>query len=290
MSQTISDRDGRRCFATHVGTAAGLALLACAPQGKEAPPLHVVATVPPLAGIVDRVAPGLAEVTVLIPPGASPVTYEPSLATVREAARAQVYVSVGHPAFAWEAAWLPDLLSDSRARLISGADGCQVRPDDPHVWLSFSCARNMAEGIARAVTEARPEFADSIASALAAFLADLDDVAEHADRALEPHRGGSFVVLHPAWGYLASAHGIEQVAILEHGSGDAGPGELAAIVERARRLGVRNVIVQPQFSAGPARLVASELGGDTVTLDPLGRDVVLTLLTAIDVLAEQVSP
>ena len=252
--------------------------------------LQVVVTVAPLAGLVDRIAPALTEVTIMIPPGASPVTYEPSLSRVRAAASADLYASVGHPAFIWESAWLAGLLERADAVVISSASDCSLLADDPHVWLSLSCARSFSERFAAAVQRVRPDAAESVAASLAELLAEMGELREAADNALGTHEGGSFIVLHPAWGYLAREYGLEQISILDHGSGDAGPAELAAIVRRARELGLTDVVVQPQFSAEPALLVAGELGGKTVTLDPLARDWAASFRQAISVLAEQVRP
>jgi zinc transport system substrate-binding protein len=250
----------------------------------------VAVTVAPLAEIVERVAPGLSDITVLIPPGASPVSYEPSMTSVRAAASADLYVSVGHPAFAWETSWLSGLIGADDAIVIPAAAGCGLIPDDPHVWLDLDCVRHTARRVAAAMQEAHPENMDFVAGSLASFLEAVDDLEAEADRVLAPHRGGSFLVLHPAWGYIAAAHDLQQISILEHGSGDAGPAELAAIVRRARELDLRDVLVQPEFSAEPAMMVASELGGSTVILDPLARDWVASYGRAIAVLAEHVRP
>lgn len=252
--------------------------------------LQVVVTVAPLAGLVDRIAPAIAEITVMIPPGANPVTYEPSLSRVQAASSADLYVSVGHPAFIWESAWLAGLLERGEAEVVSSVGDCDTLPDDPHVWLSLECARGLAQRLAGAIQRVRPDAAESVATSLAQLLAEMDDIREAADAALGSRRGGSFIVLHPAWGYLADEYGLEQIAILDHGSGDAGPAELATIVRRARELALTNVVVQPQFSAEPAQLVAGELGGETVMLDPLARDWAASFRGAVSVLAEQVRP
>lgn len=274
-----------------MGLTVGLMLLGsgCSPESPS-DRVRIVVTVAPLAGLVDRVAPELVDVTVLIPPGASPVTYEPSLSRVRAASSADLLVSVGHPAFAWEETWLSGLLASSQADLIRGSEGCDVIHDDPHVWLSLACARKIADRIAAAVVRMRPEAEDSVTASLARLSDEIDELGMTAESALSPHRGGGFVVLHPAWGYVANEHGLLQMAILDHGSGDAGPAALAAIVSRARELGLTDVIVQPQFSLEPALLVATELGGTTVMLDPLDRDWGASYQRTIEVLAEQVKP
>jgi len=271
--------------------AAGLSLtpFGCATEEVD-DRLQVVATVAPMAGLVDRVAPADVQVTVMIPPGASPVTYEPSLSRVRAAASADLYVSVGHPAFSWEGTWLAGLLGQGDVVVVSGSEGCDILPDDPHIWLSLACARSAAERIAEAVRRARPEAAEEIEASLAELLSDMDDLRAVADSALGTRRGGSFITLHPAWGYLAEEYDLRQLAILEHGSGDAGPAELARIVSEARELGLADVLVQPQFSAEAALLVAHELGGEPVVLDPLARDWSAAVRRTIDVLAAEVRP
>ena len=286
-------RSGRaRILPVWVASAVGLVHSACSaetPAGGDER-LQVVVTVAPLAGLVDRVAPGISRVTVMIPAGGSPVTYEPTLSRVRAASSADLYVAVAHPAFAWETTWLSGLVRQDEVPVISSADGCDVIPDDPHVWLSLPCARSIAERIARAVQRARPEAAESVAASLADLMEEMNDMRRVADSTLEPHRGGGFIVLHPAWGYLARDYDLQQMAILVHGAGDAGPAELATIVNQGRARGLADVVVQPQFSMEPARLVANELGGETVMLDPLARDWAASFGDAVRVLAEQARP
>lgn len=252
--------------------------------------LRVAATVAPLAGLVDRLAGDIAEVTVMIPPGASPISYEPSPSKVRAASSADLFVSVGHPAFAWEVTWLSGLLQPDGTVIIEGADGCDLLPDDPHVWLSLPCTRRLAVRLAEAVQRARPREAGRVAGALDSLLAEIDSLKASADSLLGGRRGASFLVLHPAWGYIARDYGLRQVSILEHGSGDAGPARLAAIVSQARALGLEDVVAQPQFSVDAALLVADELGGDPVMLDPLAMDWAQSYGRALHALAAQVGP
>ena len=289
MRHSMSARGWMRYLIACAASGLSLTPVGCAPGEADAR-LRVVATVAPIAALVDRVSGGVADVTVMIPPGASPVTYEPALSRVRAAASADVYVSVGHPAFSWESTWLAGLLEQGDAVVISGSEDCGILPDDPHVWLSLSCMRTLAESVAEAVRHAHPEAAESIAASLADLLSEMDHMRVVADSALGPSRGGTFLTLHPAWGYLAEEYELRQLAILEHGSGDAGPAELARVVGEARQVGLVNVLVQPQFSAEAALLVAQELGGKPIVLDPLARDWPASFLRAVHVLASQVRP
>ena len=66
----------------------------------------VLVSVPPQAYFVDRLAGPWVTVEIMVPPGASPATFEPSLKQMQAAAQARLYVTVGHPNFPFERTWL----------------------------------------------------------------------------------------------------------------------------------------------------------------------------------------
>ena len=136
----------------------------------------------PLAGLVDRLAPPTAEVTVMIPRGASPVTHEPSLSGLRAASEADVYLAVGHPAFTWERTWLAGLVGAGPTVVISASEGCDLQPDDPHVWLSISCARGLAGRIAETFWSQVPAEEPAIREALEILQAEMDSLQAAGDR------------------------------------------------------------------------------------------------------------
>ena len=258
-----------------------------APDGTPgAEPIVVAVSVLPLAGLVDRLLPeGTAEVAVLVPPGASPHAFEPGVEQLRELSRARLVLLVGHPALTWERTWLSDALVGASERAVALAAVCPAVPDDPHVWLDPSCLRGMASTAAGALAEALPARRDEIEAALGRLLAAADSADRRAREILDAEGAGTFLVVHPAWGYFARAYGMEQVSILSHGSGDSGAARLADVIERARREGIRTVVVQPQYSAEAARVVAAEIDGGIATLDPLERDPLAMLVETARVLS-----
>jgi len=232
----------------------------------------VAVSVAPLRQLVDRLAPpGSVRVTVLVPPGASPHSFEPGVATLRDATAASLLLEVGHPAFSWERTWLPSLTSDDR-QAIPLAENCARLPDDPHVWLDPECLERMSERAAEGLSRLLPERAMEVDARLDSLRSDLERTKEEIAARLAPFRGRAFLVLHPAWGYFAHAFGLRQIALLSHGAEDSGAARIASIVDLARREGIHTVIVQPQYSSEAARVVASEIDGSVELLDPLGRD------------------
>ncbi|TFH21306.1 MAG: hypothetical protein E4H03_10850 [Myxococcales bacterium] len=235
---------------------------------ESARPL-VVVSVLPQAFIVDRVARGLVSTEVMIPPGASPATYEPTIDKLAAIDRAALYVKVGHPDFPFERAWL-DRLVEGRAGLeiVDASAGVPERDGDPHVWLSPAIMRRIARNVHAALVEILPGERGILGENLEILLAEIGSVEETCGETLAPVRGRRFFVFHPAWGYFADAYGLVQVAIEEHGK-EPDVHHLADIVDDARAAGVRMIFAQPQMSEASARLVAEEIGAQVVLIDPL---------------------
>lgn len=79
------------------------------------------------------------------------------------------------------------------------------------------------------------------------------------------------MVFHPAWGYFASAYGLQQIAVEMEGK-DPKPADLKHLIEYARRRKIRVIFVQPQFSTKSAEVIANAIGGRIVPADPLAAD------------------
>lgn len=243
-------------------------------------PLQVAVSVPPQAFFVERLGGEHVRVEVMVPPGTSPDSYEPTPQQVLALARARLYVAVGHPGFTFETAHLGRLLADRPALpVVDMAEGIAFLPleepghggSDPHVWVAPATVRVAAANIARGLAAADPAHAAVYRENLNRFEGEIEALDRFIHSRLDglPHR--RFWVYHPAWGYFAAEYGLEQVALEEEGK-EAGPARLVGLVEQARREGVRTLFVQQGFSDKSARLIAGEIGARLVVLDPLAYD------------------
>ena len=270
--------------------AVGLAAIASRGSGVRSGAgkrLRVVATVPPQAWLVKRLGGERVEVDVLLPPGASEHTYEPTPQQVARLADAKLVVEVGHPALLFERRLLDAMLAREPrplvVRMTRGAPLAEGAPhvhpggsaphshSDPHLWLSPRVMRATAVDVAAALQRLDPAGASLYRGNLRATLAEIDGLdAELARRfAALPHR--RFLVYHPAWGYLAHDYRLEQVAIEVDGK-EPSPRRLLELVERERRAGTRALFVQRGEYDRPAQAVAAELGARVVALEPLAAD------------------
>jgi zinc transport system substrate-binding protein len=269
-----SRRHGRRRHRL-AALSALLALLPAAPACPRATPAGppvVAVSVLPLAWLVERIAGDRVRVEVMIPPGASEVSFEPALAQLEAATRASLYVKLGHPAFEFEEAWLDDLLAGrSDLPVVDACAGLPLLDADPHVWTSPRSMAGMAPNVAAGLERILPDQGPALRANLAALLAEIDALDGELRGILADRRGARFLVLHPAWGYLAKDYGLEQIALEREGK-EPGVRELAALVARARSDGMRVVFVQPQLDLRSASALAAEIGAAIESIDPLAAD------------------
>jgi zinc transport system substrate-binding protein len=247
-------------------------VVSCAHEPSEAPRPIVVVSVPPQADLVEQLAGDFVDVVVMVPPGANPATYTPTMSQMRAASQMQMYIKVGHPHFPFEETWFNRIADASdHAMYIDGAKGLPIRDDDPHVWLAPSCMRIMADRIAAGLITQFPDRRKTIADNLERFNVRLESLDAEIRTRLQKHRGQKFLVFHPAWGYFARDYDLEQIAI-EHDHKEPSPARLEHVIDQARADGIAVVFVQPQFSEQSAQLVAEAISGRVVPLDPLAHD------------------
>jgi zinc transport system substrate-binding protein len=237
--------------------------------------------VPPQAYFVERIGGERVEVHVLVPPGTSPATYEPSPRQMVALGRSRLYVEVGHPDFLFEQRHLETLLTgNTQVVTVDMAAGtgifCQDEQGreldgDPHIWLSPRLMRTAAANIEAELVRLDPEGAPYYRQNLESLLSDIERLDLELRQLLSGLQGRRFMVFHPAWSHFACEYGLRQMAI-ESGGKEPGPAQLVATIEEARREGIRVVFAQKGFSDRSARVIAAELDARVEELDPLAHD------------------
>jgi zinc transport system substrate-binding protein len=276
----------------------------------ESPVVSAFCSIAPQEFFVERVGGGLVSVKVLVGPGQSPHTFEPTPRQMADLAESDVYFAIGLPFENRLLGRIEELGSgiqmvDTSAgiprRQVEVAHGHgekdgSARDDehhtdhansaghensahddergglpDPHTWLNPRFAKVQARNICSALKELIPEHAAEFAANLSRLLHDLDALDAQLTDALGPLAGENIYVFHPAFGYFADAYGLRQVPI-ELGGMEPSARELAELIDHATSEGVRVIFVQPQFSTRSARAIAEEIGGVVVPIDPLSAD------------------
>ena len=79
-----------------------------------------------------------------------------------------------------------------------------------------------------------------------------------------------FIVFHPSWGYFAGEYGLKQIPVEIEGK-DPKPADLQRLIKHAKKLGVKVIFVQPQFSVTNASVIAQAIDGQIAFADSDGR-------------------
>jgi zinc transport system substrate-binding protein len=260
--------------------------LCLAPCGACAAPVKITVSILPQAWFVEQIGGDLVEVSVLVGPGHSPATYEPTPRQMAVLEQADLFLAAGVP---FEKGLLPRVHALPHAPVIAGPEPGQSshhHDTDPHTWLDPAQAMAIADSISAQLQAIAPADAHTFQENCRALKKRLALVDEQAGHILAPYRGRAFIVFHPAFGHFAAAYGLVQVSV-ETGGHEPGPRHLANVIERARASGLRSVVVQPQFSRKSAETVAEAIEAEIVVLDPLAADYEANLLHLARTLADR---
>lgn len=240
----------------------------CTSQTQAQNNLTVAVTLPPEAEFVEAIGGDRVDVLVLVPPGASPHTYELTPGQLTNLSRASMYAEVGS-GVEFETAWMDKIRGvNSDMLIVNCSEGVNLVDGDPHIWLSPRNAKIMAKNICNGLISVDPAGKDTYEANLATYLDSLDTL--DSDIASEINGSGcqAFLVSHAAWGYFARDYGLTQIAI-EVGGKDPSPQQIEEIVTEAQARNISVVIAAPEESEKSADVVADEIGARVVSVSPL---------------------
>ena len=261
-----------------------LALAGCGATGGGDDRPRIVAGFYPLQFVADRVGGDRVAVTSLAQPGAEPHDLELSPQQVASIADADLvlYLQGFQPEvdeavsqgarLAVDVATLVPLL-DAPAPTGPADDDAEEAHEggkDPHVWLDPTRLATIAAALAERLAQVDSDGAAGYrnrANDLGEELGALDR--QFADGLAQCERR-DIVTSHAAFGYLADRYGLRQIAITGLSpEAEPTPEHLAAAADEARRAGATTVFFETLVSPKVAEVVASTIGAETATLDPI---------------------
>jgi zinc transport system substrate-binding protein len=247
----------------------------------------VVASIFPIGDLAQRLAGEEVAVEVVLPPGASPATFDMSTRQLQQVRGASLFLMIGGGLDEWLSN-LPDAAGGS-ARVVRLSDGITLLADaepeeddhghshgsgagNPHIWLDPVLVRDqILPKLEEALRWAFPDESELIqerATVLADSLTLLDGEIREI---LEPLENRAFIATHTAWTYLAQRYDlVEAGAIHAHPGHEPSSRELVHLMEVAQTEGITCLFTEPQLGEVAARALAAELSLPTCLLDPLG--------------------
>lgn len=248
--------------------------------------LKVAASVYPMYEFTKAVAGDKAEVVTLVPVGAEPHDWEPTPKDLKALNQAKLFVYNGAGLEQWVDKTLQSLdnkslvvvestrglevLKGEHSHADEPSDGAHADEAlDPHVWLDPTSAIQQVEAIRDGlikVDEANKATYEANAAAYIDQLKGLDQEFKQ----LGSCGRKEFFTSHAAFGYLAKRYGLTQHPITGLSpEAEPKPKDLADVIATAKNEKIKYIFFETLVSDKVAKTVASEVGAQTLVLNPI---------------------
>ncbi len=245
---------------------------------------RAVVSIAPLKPLVKAILGDDFEVTILVPQGASPETFEPTPKQLREVESAHFVFGTGLLEFEQEllhrVARNEQIINLSQGiDVVAGTcshahhgHACDHKHGvDPHVWCSPKALGKMAENAYNAIAQAMPD-STKYAEAYNALNSSILTLDQEVTEMCQKSSRKSFIIYHPALTYLARDYGLTQVAIEKEGK-EPSAKHLAEIIEHTRKDGIKHIFYQSEFPASSVEVICQDTGATAVEINPLAEDI-----------------
>ncbi len=260
------------------------------PPGVSSNRLPVVASILPLGDFARNIGGDRVDLTIMVPPGVSPHTYEPTPARAQKVAAARVLILNGLGLEYWSekvisAAGNPNLIVVETAEgleVIEDEKGNEHRGEDrphpqkkekgnPHVWMDPINAIHQVMKIRDAMIHADPDGAEIYRANADRYVRSLQDLDKEIRETVATFGTKKLISFHAGYSYFARRYGLELIAVVERTPGrEPSPKEIASIVKIARESNIKAIFAEPQFPTKAAQVIADECGASVFFLNPLG--------------------
>jgi zinc transport system substrate-binding protein len=260
---------------------------ACTSETKPADKIGVAVTLLPQADFIEHVGGEKVDITIMVPPGASPHTYEPTPSQMAALTKAEMYAQVGSRV-EFELVWMDKLIAiNQKMLIIDCSEGIELREMvdndehghsamDPHIWLSPLNAKIMVRNISDGLVQVDPENKTYYLQNRDAYIEKLEALDKDIRNGLASVKNRAFLVFHAAWGYFSRDYGLEQIPI-EVGGEEPSAQDIASLIKEAKEHNIRVVFASPQFNPESAEVIAREINGRVVLIDPLAKDYIANM-------------
>jgi zinc transport system substrate-binding protein len=247
----------------------------------------VLVSIDPQKFFVEQIAKDTVDIVVLVPPGASPHSFEPTAKQLILASKALLWFTIGEP-FEKKATNVLkshndqiDIIDTKKNISLLKGKCCRHCIDDvdTHIWLSPRRAKIQALTIKEALVKLQPEnseFYEVNYFNLVKAIENLDEEIKGYFEQKPPSH--PILVSHPAFGYFCSDYNLKQLSIEVEGK-DPSPKQLTELLKLARSLDIKMIFAQEQYQTKGAYLLAGELGAKVYIIDPYSSDYINNLRT-----------
>lgn len=255
--------------------------------------IPVIASIYPVADMVRQVGGNHVTVTCVLPPGASPHTFEPKPGLVRAFSSARIFFMIGAGLEFWAGKFIklagPNLMTVVLSRgvhlIASTEHGHENRPHEkavstlknepavanPHIWLDPVIAKSMVDKITAALCKVDPRHIAYYNQQSRNYLKILDRLDRLIATTTARFKNKKYIAFHASWDYFARQYGLESAGVIEAAPGrNPTPLQIKNIIAAIKHYHIRAVFAEPQLNPRAAEIIAKEARVRVLLLDPIG--------------------
>ncbi|NCD41186.1 MAG: hypothetical protein EOL88_03750 [Bacteroidia bacterium] len=250
----------------------------CAGSDREQSGKHIITTtVLPLAEFISELTGDNFIINTMVPDGMPPSAYEPTAEQLKSLGKTKLYFSL--EALGFELTILRNISSDyPEMKIINITQGItpisgghkhgNEQGIDPHMWMSPKQSIILVKNIYAALLKYYPENKEEFLANFIQIMKKMEEVDQYVQNAIEPVKGNSFLIYHPALSYYARDYDLVQIPIEIQGK-DPSPDYLNALIGQAKQNQIQLMFIQRQFDVNFAHIIAEETGSRVIVFDPL---------------------
>jgi zinc transport system substrate-binding protein len=261
---------------------------ACMPEK-----IPVVASIYPIADMVQQVGGDHVDITFVLPPGASPHTFEPKPSLVKTFTSARVFFMIGAGLEFWAGKFIK--LPGSKLMTVVLSQGVTLiettehdhenqhhgkttmvpenKPlvANPHIWLDPVIAKSMVNKISAALCVIDHKNASYYKQRSLLYLQAIDKLHQMIQETVAKFKIKHYIAFHASWDYFARRYSLESVGVIEAAPGrNPTPIQIKNILRLINKYHIRAVFAEPQLNYRAAEVIAKEAGVKVLLIDPMG--------------------
>lgn len=218
------------------------------------------------------------EISVMMPDGTEPHSFEPKARDISGLSDADIFVYNGMGMEPWaektiEASGNDELIAVKASKgvkpvkLTDKAETEEHGEYDPHCWLSIKCAEKEVTNIKKAFIKADPDNTDYYEKNASVYIGRLEKLYDEYDKKFASTERKDFVTGHAAFGYLCRDFGLEQSSVEDvYAEGEPTASQLADLVKYCRENHVDVIFAEKLASPEVSETLADEVGARVETI------------------------
>lgn len=257
-------------------------------NSAEAETIIVSASIFPIADLIRQIADDKVQVNLILEPGDSPHTYNPTIKEQEKINESSLIFIIGHDLDNWAAQGIANkqkiISLDKNLNLMEyGEDGHHDEDGhddheghdhegvDPHYWLDPRNAQLMVQTIASELSRIDPQNKNLYQKNAQEISRELEKLYDEMLSLLQPVQTKPFITLHDAWGYFGNAFGLRIVGSFEPSASEQPtPRYLQELQELISDLQVTAIFSEPQLAVSSLSSFVSDNKLAMGVIDPIG--------------------